>query len=75
MERGRLEKEAAQALPGRVIFTGLIPREKLAGFYSAGDVFAFPGFNEALGMVYLEAQAAGLPVAAMADGGVPEVVS
>jgi glycosyltransferase involved in cell wall biosynthesis len=43
-------------------------------FYSAGDAFAFPGINEALGMVFLEAQSCGLPVVAFDNAGVPEVV-
>lgn len=66
---------AAQELPGRHRFLGLVPREELAAVYAAGDLFAFPGIRESLGMVYLEAQAAGLPVVALADGGVPEVVA
>ena len=32
--------------------------------YEAADVFVWPGINEAYGMVYLEAQAAGTPVVA-----------
>jgi glycosyltransferase involved in cell wall biosynthesis len=47
----------------------------MAAFYSAGDVFAFPGIRESLGMVFLEAQAASLPVVAFKNGGIPEVVS
>jgi phosphatidyl-myo-inositol dimannoside synthase len=57
-----------------VVFTGQLPRERLYRFYSAGDLFAFPGIRESLGMVYLEAQACGLPVVAYDNGGVPEVV-
>uniref|UniRef100_I2Q3Y4 Glycosyltransferase n=1 Tax=Desulfovibrio sp. U5L TaxID=596152 RepID=I2Q3Y4_9BACT len=72
--RGQLAALAERELPGRHRFLGLVPREELAAVYAAGDVFAFPGIRESLGMVYLEAQAAGLPVAALADGGVPEVV-
>lgn len=73
--RGPLAELAARELPGRHLFLGLVPREELGAVYGAGDLFAFPGIRESLGMVYLEAQAAGLPVVALADGGVPEVVA
>lgn len=72
--REALAALAARELPGRHRFLGRVPREELGAVYGAGDVFAFPGIRESLGMVYLEAQAAGLPVVALADGGVPEVV-
>lgn len=39
-----------------------------------GAVYVWPGCGEAYGLAYLEAQAAGLPVAAFATAGVPEVV-
>ena len=39
-----------------------------------GAVYLWPGFGEAYGLAYLEAQAAGLPVVAQAVAGVPEVV-
>ena len=73
-ERPRLEKLAREHLPGRTRFAGKIPRERMRQFYSAGDVFAFPGIRESLGMVYLEAQSCGLPVVAFDNGGIPEVV-
>ncbi len=73
--RERLAALATKELPGRTIFLGQVPREQLGAVYSAGDVFAFPGIRESLGMVYLEAQAAGLPVVALAGGGVGEVVA
>ena len=53
---------------------GRIPRREMGKFYSAGDIFAFPGIGESLGMVYLEAQACELPVVAFDNGGIPEVV-
>lgn len=61
-------------LPGRVVFAGRVPRRLMAHYYSAGDLFAFPGIGESLGMVYLEAQSCGLPVVALDDCGVPQVV-
>ncbi len=73
-EKGRLRQIAGKELPGRVTFVGKIPRSGLYAFYSAGDVFAFPGFRESLGMVFLEAQSCGLPVVAFENGGIPEVV-
>lgn len=72
--RGRLEKLAGELLPGRVRFLGKVARERLYEVYSAADIFAFPGINESLGMVYLEAQSCGLPVVAFDNGGIPEVV-
>ncbi|MFV0422410.1 glycosyltransferase family 4 protein [Oleidesulfovibrio sp.] len=73
-ERERMEGIAKYALAGNAHFTGLIPREKLYKYYSSADLFAFPGINEGLGMVYLEAQAAGLPVVAWDHDGAPELV-
>lgn len=74
-ERDRLRQLAERHLPGRVRFVGKIPRERMHRFYSAGDVFAFPGIRESLGMVYLESQSCGLPVVAFDNGGIPEVVA
>jgi len=74
-EEARLRSLAAGNLSGRVCFVGQLPREEMSRFYSAGDLFVFPGIRESLGMVYLEAQSCGLPVVAFDDGGVPEVVA
>lgn len=62
----RPEVEAAfAALPSdRVTFLGAVPADGLVSLYMAADLFAFPGLGEALGLVFLEAAAAGLPVVA-----------
>ena len=64
------EKEA----PGRIRFVGKVAGDRMYRFYSAGDLFAFPGIRESLGMVYLEAQCCGLPVVAFSNEGTPEAI-
>jgi len=73
-EKNRLRRLAAELPKKKVIFTGQVAREKMYKYYSAADIFAFPGINESLGMVFLEAQSCGLPVVACDNGGIPEVV-
>ncbi|MDJ0888910.1 MAG: glycosyltransferase family 4 protein [Desulfobacterales bacterium] len=65
---------ARRSLGDDACFAGKIPREEMYRFYSAADIFAFPGIQEGLGMVYLEAQACGLPVVAFDRWGASEVV-
>lgn len=73
-EKHRLVSLADKLLGDKAIFAGKIPRDKMFELYSGGDLFVFPGINESLGMVYLEAQSCGLPVVAFDNGGIPEVV-
>lgn len=72
----RADVEAAFAYlpPGRVVFAGAAASDELPAFYAAADLMVWPAVNEAYGMALLEAQAAGLPVAAGRTGGVPDVV-
>ena len=73
--RHYLERLAVEErLEGRVQFTGQTPRDRMPRVYRHADVFAFPGIEEGLGMVYLEAQAMGLPVVACSGWGASEVV-
>lgn len=72
--RAQIEALFAPFRAGRVIFAGALEPEQVLSWMRAGDLFAWPGFNEAFGMVYLEAQACGLPVAALRTAGVPVVV-
>jgi len=57
-----------------VVFLGALDAPALRRLYGAGDLFVWPGLNEGYGMVYLEAQAHGLPVVACDSGGVSDVV-
>jgi glycosyltransferase involved in cell wall biosynthesis len=69
-----LRRAADRYIPGMVHFAGRVRRQAMPSYYSAADLFVFPGIGESLGMVYLEAQSCGLPVVALATGGVPQVV-
>jgi phosphatidyl-myo-inositol dimannoside synthase len=64
-----------------VTFTGGIPAADLPAYHAMADVFAMPcrtrgaGLDvEGLGIVFLEASAAGVPVIAGSSGGAPETV-
>ncbi len=70
----QLRELARSCLGNRVIFTGQIDRREMFRIYSAADIFAFPGIQEGLGMVYLEAQACALPVVAFDRWGASEAV-
>jgi glycosyltransferase involved in cell wall biosynthesis len=52
-----------------------VPHAELPKIYAAADLYLWPAINEAYGMAFLEAQAAGLPVVAGRTGGVPAVVA
>jgi glycosyltransferase involved in cell wall biosynthesis len=72
----RAEVEALMAPLGeRVRFAGALPHEALPALYAGADLYLWPAINEAYGMAFLEAQAAGLPVVAGRSGGVPAVVA
>jgi glycosyltransferase involved in cell wall biosynthesis len=73
-EKNKLQQLADAHLPQRVRFVGRIARSEMYRYYSAADLFVFPGIRESLGMVFLEAQACGLPVVAFENAGVPEAV-
>ncbi len=70
--RSRLEDIFA-GLP--VNFVGYLAGEELASAYASGDAFVFPSSTETLGLVLLEAMAAGCPVVGANRGGIPDIVS
>jgi len=55
-------------------FLGLLQGEDLACAYAAADAFVFPSQSETLGLVMLEARAAGLPVIAADSPAARELV-
>lgn len=59
----------------RVKFLGQLDHDAVAKAYQQASVFVWPGVNEAFGLVYLEAQAAGLPLIAQNRAGVREVIA
>ncbi len=58
----------------RISWRGQLDREATQAALARHDIFIWPGIGEAYGLVYLEAQAAGLPVVAFDSGGVSETV-
>ena len=58
----------------RVTWHGALPGLAVMDRFMKADIFVWPGFGEAFGLAYLEAQAAGLPVVALDTAGVPSVV-
>jgi glycosyltransferase involved in cell wall biosynthesis len=68
-------RKAFAPLSDQIIFTGAVPREAVLDEMRKADLFVWPGWREPIGMVYLEAQSLGMPVAAFADMGVPLVVA
>jgi glycosyltransferase involved in cell wall biosynthesis len=71
--RFELEQEAAVlGLEGRVMFVGWQP--DLSIVYADLDLFTLTSLNEGVGLVLVEAMAAGCPVVATRVGGVPDVI-
>lgn len=74
MHRAEIEQAFKVAPQHRIRFLGEIAHAGLPALMAESDILAWPGLGEAYGLVYLEAQAAGLPVVACDDRGVPDVV-
>lgn len=80
--RAALQRLAARrGVAAAVVWASAVPAARMPAHYAAGDVFAMPcrtrggGLDvEGLGMAFLEAAAAGLPVVAGNSGGAPETV-
>jgi glycosyltransferase involved in cell wall biosynthesis len=56
-------------------FVGYLQGLELAAAFASTDAFIFPSRTETLGLVLLEAMAAGCPVVAANSGGIPDIVT
>ncbi|HLO88710.1 MAG TPA: glycosyltransferase family 1 protein [Nostocaceae cyanobacterium] len=70
--RANLEKHFAGT---NTNFVGYLIGEELAAAFASADAFIFPSRTETLGLVLLEAMAAGCPVVAARSGGIPDIVT
>jgi len=76
-DRARVQELiAANQLESRVRLLGLVSRERLYALHRGAAVFAMPsrGRGEGLGLVFLEAMAAGVPIIGTASGGPSEII-
>jgi colanic acid/amylovoran biosynthesis glycosyltransferase len=78
--RPQLEAEAARTVPGSC-FLGEQSQPTVREWMARSSVFCVPcvtagtGASEGFGLVFIEAQAMGLPAVSFANGGVPEAIA
>lgn len=68
------QKARSLRIADAVVWHGRVDPEDCASFFAAADALVVPAHSEGLGLVHLEAFAAGVPVIAGLDGGVGEIV-
>lgn len=68
------EVVARECISRQVIFLGRVPREELAHYYSAADLFWLLSERESFGLVYAEAQSCGCPAIGYNRTGVVEAI-
>jgi glycosyltransferase involved in cell wall biosynthesis/predicted metal-dependent phosphoesterase TrpH len=66
---GPEQEQLAERLGAHATFLGWLSGAELARTYANADLFLFPSATDTFGQVILEAQASGLPIVAVAEGG------
>ncbi len=72
---GPEEDMLRERLGAHATFLGWLEGDDLADVYASADVFLFASRTDTFGQVLLEAQASGLPVVAVAEGGPTSIVT
>ncbi|TIQ91308.1 MAG: glycosyltransferase family 4 protein [Mesorhizobium sp.] len=72
--RDEVKAQFAGLPADRIEWLGAIEPAAVPDVLYSGGIYVWPGYGEAYGIAYLEAQASGLPVVAQDIAGVPEVV-
>lgn len=76
IERAALEEEVkVKGLNEAVTFLGKIPYEEVAYEMRKSHLFVLPSYYEALGCVYLEAMACGIPTVGVKGMGIDEIIN
>lgn len=75
VERAALEElVASKGLKNAVTFLGKLPYEDVAAEMRSSHLFVLPSYYEALGCVYLEAMACGIPTVGVRGMGIDEII-
>lgn len=73
--RQELQKQSKELGIGQqVIFTGMVPPEKVSRYYQAGDLFVSASTSETQGLTYIEALSSGLPMLCRRDDSLEGVI-
>lgn len=72
--KAEVMRRFSAATHGRITWHGEATSAQIAGLMAESAFYVWPGYGEAYGLAYLEAQAAGLPVVSQRIAGVPEAV-
>jgi 1,2-diacylglycerol 3-alpha-glucosyltransferase len=72
---GKLKLKAKKLSLDTAHFIGHIPHEKIPTYYQAANLFVFASLTDTQGIVALEAMASGLPVVALQDDALKNIIT